>query len=49
MSAAVESKCPFHQTPGGGTSTKDWWPSHLPVELLHQHSSKSNPMGGDFN
>jgi len=49
MSAAIESKCPFHHTPGGGTSNKDWWPSHLPVELLHQHSSKSNPMGRDFN
>jgi catalase-peroxidase len=49
MSAATDSKCPFHHTPGGGTSTKDWWPSHLPVDLLHQHSSKSNPMDRDFN
>ena len=49
MSAASESKCPFHHTPGGGTSNKDWWPSHLPVDLLHQHSAKSNPMGADFN
>jgi catalase-peroxidase len=49
VSAATESKCPFHHAPGGGTSTKDWWPSHLPVDLLHQHSSKSNPMGRDFN
>jgi catalase-peroxidase len=49
MSAAIESKCPFHHSPGGGTSNKEWWPSHLPVDLLHQHSSKSNPMGRDFN
>jgi catalase-peroxidase len=49
VSAAIESKCPFHHTPGGGTSNKDWWPSHLPVDLLHQHSAKSNPMGADFN
>ena len=49
IETAVEAKCPFHHAPGGGTSNKDWWPSHLPVELLHQHSSKSNPMGADFN
>ena len=49
MSAAIESKCPFHHTPGGGTANKDWWPSHLPVDLLHQHSAKSNPMSADFN
>jgi catalase-peroxidase len=49
VSAAIESKCPFHHAPGGGTSNKEWWPSHLPVDLLHQHSSKSNPMGRDFN
>jgi catalase-peroxidase len=49
MSAAVDSKCPFHHTPGGGTSNKEWWPSHLPVDLLHQHSSKSNPMSSGFN
>jgi catalase-peroxidase len=33
----------------GGTSNRDWWPNQLKVELLHQHSSKSNPMGKDFN
>ncbi len=49
MSAVIESKCPFHHTPGGGTANKEWWPSHLPVDLLHQHSSKSNPMGPQFN
>jgi len=44
-----EAKCPFHHTAGGGTSNRDWWPNQLKVELLHQHSSKSNPMGEDFN
>jgi catalase-peroxidase len=45
-----ESKCPVHrQTAGGGTSNKDWWPNQLRLEILHQHSSKSNPMGEDFN
>jgi catalase-peroxidase len=36
-------------TAGGGTSNLDWWPNRLKVEILHQHSSKSNPMGADFN
>lgn len=30
-------------------SNRDWWPNHLKLEILHQHSSKSNPMGEDFN
>jgi catalase-peroxidase len=49
MSNATEAKCPFNHTFGGGTSNKDWWPKHLPLDLLHQHSSKSNPMGADFD
>ena len=32
-----------------GTSNRDWWPNQLKIEILHQHSSKSNPMGEDFN
>ncbi|MBP0599882.1 catalase/peroxidase HPI [Herbaspirillum sp. LeCh32-8] len=44
-----EAKCPFNHTAGGGTSNRDWWPKQLRVDLLAQHSSKSNPMGGDFN
>ena len=46
---ATEAKCPFNHTLGGGTSNKDWWPKHLPLDLLHQHSSKSNPMDKDFD
>jgi len=34
---------------GGGTSIRDWWPNQLNLNILHQHSSKSNPMGEDFN
>jgi catalase-peroxidase len=44
-----EAKCPFNHTAGGGTANRDWWPNHLKVELLHQHSSKSNPMGESFD
>jgi catalase-peroxidase len=46
---STESKCPFNHAAGGGTSNRDWWPNGLKLELLHQHSSKSNPMGQDFN
>ncbi len=28
---------------------RDWWPNQLKLEILHQHSSRSNPMGEDFN
>ena len=45
---STEAKCPFNLA-GGGTSNRDWWPNQLNIDLLHQHSSKSNPMGQDFN
>ncbi len=49
-----ESKCPVtgkmnRQVAGGGTSNRDWWPNQLNLHILHQHSSKSNPLGADFN
>jgi len=58
MSDNTAGKCPFSgkaspETPkhaaGGGTGNRDWWPNQLRVDLLHQHSSKSNPLGEDFN
>src|SRR6201994_4953395 len=45
----TEAKCPFHHAANGGNSNRDWWPNQLKLELLHQHSTKSNPMGEDFN
>jgi catalase-peroxidase len=36
-------------TAGRGTSNLDWWPNQLRLDILHQHSYKSNPMGEDFN
>ena len=45
----TETKCPFNFTSGGGTSNRDWWPKQLRLDLLHQHSSKSNPMDQGFN
>jgi catalase-peroxidase len=49
MSQSTEAKCPFNHAAGGGTSNRDWWPNQLKLELLHQHSSKSNPMGERFD
>ncbi|MBS6035184.1 catalase-peroxidase [Pantoea sp. AN62] len=51
---AAAGKCPFHagkanQTSGGGTSNRDWWPNQLRVDLLNQHSSRSNPLGESFD
>jgi catalase-peroxidase len=44
-----EAKCPFNHAAGGGTTTKDWWPAQLRLDLLNQHSSKSNPLGDQFD
>ncbi len=44
-----EAQCPFKHTAGGGTTNRDWWPNQLRIDLLRQHSSKSDPMGEDFN
>jgi catalase-peroxidase len=44
-----DNKCPMHHTAGGGTSNRDWWPNQLRLDMLRQHSSKSNPMNEDFN
>jgi catalase-peroxidase len=55
---STEAKCPFNHGAGastpnqatdGGTSNRDWWPNQLKLELLNQHSSKSDPMGKGFN
>jgi catalase-peroxidase len=46
---STEAKCPFKHQAGGGTSNRDWWPNQLRLDTLHQRSSLSNPMGGDFN
>ncbi len=49
-----ESKCPFSggalkRAAGSGTSNRDWWPNQLKLNILRQHSNRSNPMGEDFN
>ncbi|MDD4374597.1 MAG: catalase/peroxidase HPI [Bacteroidales bacterium] len=52
--SSAESKCPVtgnkaNPVAGSGTSNRDWWPNKLNLNILRQHSSKSNPMGSDFN
>jgi catalase-peroxidase len=49
MNPVAEPKCPFHAVPGRGTTNRDWWPNQLRVDLLHQHSEKSDPMGKAFD
>lgn len=45
---ATESKCPFS---GGkrGPTNRDWWPDQLNLQVLHQHSALSDPMGAAFD
>jgi len=40
---------PNPQATGRGRTNRDWWPNQLNLDILHQHSSKSNPMGEGFN
>ena len=45
----TEVKCPFNPGAGGGTTSREWWPKQLRLDMLHQHSAKSDPMGSDFD
>ncbi len=38
-----------HSIGAGGTKNRDWWPNQLKLNILRQHSPKSDPMGCDFN
>jgi catalase-peroxidase len=44
-----DTKCPFIHSAGGGTTNRDWWPKQLRLDLLSQHSSRSNPLDKGFN
>ncbi len=47
---ADESKgSPHRPIAGGGTTNREWWPNQLNLDVLHQHTSQSNPMGSDFD
>ncbi len=50
----TEAKCPFagdarKHTVAGAPSNANWWPDQLKLNILHQHSALSDPMGEDFN
>ncbi len=48
--ARKEGGCPFMH--GGNTassSSRDWWPNALNLDILHQHDRKTNPLGDDFD
>jgi len=49
-----ETKCPFEggvrkHSASGASTNADWWPNQLNLKVLHQHSTKSDPMGEAFN
>jgi len=44
-----ENKCPVTGATHKATSNRDWWPNQLKLNILHQHSEKSDPMGAEFN
>ena len=44
-----QAKCPYTGASAAGTTNKDWWPNALNVSLLSANSSKSDPMGDDFD
>jgi catalase-peroxidase len=51
---STETKCPFSgdagkNTAAGASANTGWWPNQLNVNVLHQHSSLSDPMGEVFN
>jgi len=54
MSKSTEGKCPvIHgshtNADNTGTRNKDWWPNQLNLSILHQHDTKSDPMGQSFD
>ncbi|TNC51601.1 catalase/peroxidase HPI [Rubellimicrobium rubrum] len=53
-SVAEAGKCPVahaghKRVSFSGRTNRDWWPNHLNLKVLHQHSALSNPMGPAFS
>ena len=46
---STESKCPVAHSPRTAPTNTSWWPNQLDVNILHQHSSLSDPMDKEFN
>ena len=54
IAMSTEAKCPFSigqgaRTTAGVQSNRDWWPSQLNLDILHQHAPAANPMDPDFD
>lgn len=51
MDNSTNGKCPFMH--GANTATEktvtEWWPNALNLDILHQHDTKTNPLGESFN
>ena len=47
--AKPEAQCPFHHGSGMGTTSKDWWPNQLRMDVLNQHSARSDPLEATFS
>ncbi|MHB0994533.1 MAG: catalase/peroxidase HPI [Sulfurovum sp. 28-43-6] len=44
-----DTNTPTQHTSSNGTSNQEWWPNQIKLDILHQHSERSNPLGSDFN
>ena len=49
QNSSTESKCPVAHGASKFQTNAGWWPNQLNVNILHQHSPKSDPMGKEFN
>jgi catalase-peroxidase len=49
QTSSTEARCPVAHGPARSQSNADWWPNQLNVNILHQHSPKSDPMNKDFD
>jgi catalase-peroxidase len=47
--SSVDIPGPVKHVAGGGTTNRDWWPKMLRLDLLAQHSAKTNPLAADFD
>jgi len=49
--AKITGKCPVMHgaITAMGASNMDWWPNALNLDILHQHDTKTNPMGKGFS
>jgi catalase-peroxidase len=49
QNVSTEAKCPFAGTTTPAHTNRDWWPNQLNLQILHQNSPLSNPMGEKFD